>query len=157
MKPAFFRLLCFLQKGTTTEYNYTHTLKWAFAGLTGTIATKISDSTYDWNIPTLFGQELSLDMSDQCRIDCITYNGDTELGTKSCTITISVPSGSNPSVTIDMYASDQKTLDLAGKSNACIIGITSLSYTVNATAKDGAYIYCIIGILQNRIVKVKRL
>jgi len=75
---------------TANSQSYTHTLRYSFAGQTGTIATGVS-SSYNWTPPLTLAQAIPSAGSGSCVIECDTYNSGTLLGTSSVTITLSVP------------------------------------------------------------------
>lgn len=84
----------------TNRYSdsFTHTLKCKFGSYSGTIATGVGAS-YKWTVP---------DLSSYCKdsdkgtatITCVTYKGSTEIGTKTVTMTINVPSASVPTLSV---------------------------------------------------------
>ena len=53
--------------------SFTHTLQYSFAGLTGTIATKTSDSSINFTVPTSFYAKIPNSKSGVCTITCTTY------------------------------------------------------------------------------------
>ena len=63
---------------------FTHTLKYGFNGLSGTIATKTSNTSIGWTIPTSFYSKIPNAKSGQGTITCETYSGDTLIGTTTC-------------------------------------------------------------------------
>ena len=76
--------------------NFTHTLTYSFSGLSGTIATKTSSTSVGWTVPTNFYQKIPNSSSGTVTITCDTYSGETKIGTKTTTMTISVPESSHP-------------------------------------------------------------
>lgn len=64
--------------------NFTHTLTYSFQGLTGTIATKTSNTSIGWTIPTTFFAKIPNSKSGQGTITCQTYNGTSLIGTSTC-------------------------------------------------------------------------
>lgn len=77
--------------------SFTHTLTYSFQGLTGTIATKTSSTNVGWTVPTSFYQKIPNISSGTVTITCDTYSsGETKIGTKTTTMTISVPKSSHP-------------------------------------------------------------
>lgn len=75
--------------------SFTHTLKYTFGGTTDIIATGVGASC-PWRVPDL-ASKCNNATSGTATITCITYNGGTAVGTKTCTVTLTVPSNSNPS------------------------------------------------------------
>lgn len=76
--------------------DFTHTLKYTFGGTTATIATDVGAS-YKWTVPDL-ASKCDNTTSGTATITCITYNGDTKIGTKTETVTLTVPSASSPTI-----------------------------------------------------------
>lgn len=95
---------------------FTHTLKYTFGGETGTIATGVGAS-HTWTIPDL-AHLCNNALSGSCEISCTTYNGSTAIGTKTVSITFSVPSPTVPTVSSDkLNMNDELTVTVAGKSS----------------------------------------
>ena len=76
--------------------SFTHTLKYTFGGTTATFATGVGDS-YPWKIPDL-AAKCNNATSGTCTITCETYNGSTHVGTNTCSITLSVPLATTPTL-----------------------------------------------------------
>lgn len=74
----------------------THTLSYTFGGTKGTIATGVGDS-YQWTVPD-WAAKISGSTSGSCTITCHTYSGDTLIGSRGVSITLSVPAASEPTV-----------------------------------------------------------
>lgn len=75
---------------TASDPSYTHTLRYEFAGSTGTIASNVA-SSYSWTPALTMGQYIPSAVSATCTIYCDTYNGATLLGTTQTTCTLSAP------------------------------------------------------------------
>lgn len=75
---------------------FTHTVTYSFSGLSGTIATKTGSTSLGWTVPTSFYQKIPNSQTGTVTITCDTYSGDTKIGTKTTTMTISVPESSHP-------------------------------------------------------------
>ena len=80
--------------------SFTHTLKYSFGNTSGTIATGVGAS-YSWTPPTSLASQITNKLNGTCTITCETYNGSTLLGTKTVTMTLSVPSASVPTLSGD--------------------------------------------------------
>ena len=84
---------------------FTHTLKWSWAGKSGTIGTGVTTSkTWTPSIST-FAPYLTNATSSTCTITCDTYNGSTKIGSKTTSFTLSIPSSVIPTVS-DISPSD---------------------------------------------------
>ena len=68
----------------------THTLTYSFGTETGTIATAVGDSA-TWTPPISFAYEIPNTTSGICTITCASYYGGTLTGTRTCSITVTLP------------------------------------------------------------------
>lgn len=75
---------------------YKHTLRYAFGGASGTIATGIASSV-SWTPPVSLANQIPSATAGSGTIYCDTYSGSTRLGTKSVSITLTVPGSVVPS------------------------------------------------------------
>lgn len=75
---------------------YRHTLRYAFGGASGTIATGIASSV-SWTPPVSLSNQIPSATAGSGTIYCDTYSGSTLLGTKSVSITFTVPGSVVPS------------------------------------------------------------
>lgn len=75
---------------------YRHTLRYAFGSASGTIATGIASSV-SWMPPVSLASRIPDAASGIGTIYCDTYSGSTLLGTKSVSITLTIPSSVVPS------------------------------------------------------------
>lgn len=78
--------------------NFTHTLRYAWAGNSGTIATNVATS-HSWTIPVDFANNIPNSNSGTGTLYLDTYSGNTKIGTQSKQFTASIPSGLKPSFT----------------------------------------------------------
>ena len=76
--------------------SYRHTLRYAFGKATGTIAEDITSSK-SWTPPVSLASQIPDAVSGIGTIYCDTYSGSTLLGTKSVSITLTIPSSVVPS------------------------------------------------------------
>ncbi len=77
--------------------SFTHTIQYSFGNKSGTIATGVGDSC-SWTPSTDLLSQIPNSQSGSGTITCLTYNGSTHVGTKTCGFTLALPSGSSPSV-----------------------------------------------------------
>ena len=75
---------------------YRHTLRYAFGSASGTIATGIASSV-SWTPPVSLANQIPSATAGSGTIYCDTYSGSTRLGTKSVSITLTVPGSVVPS------------------------------------------------------------
>lgn len=131
---------------------YKHTLRYAFGGAAGTIATGIASSV-SWTPPVSLANQIPSATAGSGTIYCDTYLGSTLLGTKSVSITLTVPGSVVPSAGTLSAALAEDTsgtglyvkgmgkakLTLSGASGAYGSSITSYTITGDGwTATNGA-------------------
>ena len=131
---------------------YRHTLRYAFGGASGTIATGIASSV-SWTPPVSLANQIPSATAGSGTIYCDTYFGSTLLGTKSVSITLTVPGSVVPSAGTLSAALAEDTsgtglyvkgmgkakLTLSGASG--VYGSSITSYTITGggwTATNGA-------------------
>lgn len=131
---------------------YRHTLRYAFGSAAGTIATGIASSV-SWTPPVSLANQIPSATAGSGTIYCDTYSGSTFLGTKSVSITLTVPGSVVPSAGTLSAALAEDTsgtglyvkgmgkakLTLSGASGAYGSSITSYTITGGGwTATNGA-------------------
>lgn len=95
---------------TTSANNsaYRHTLRYTFGSAKGTIASNVAGSG-SWTPPVSLAAQIPNVTSGTGTIYCDTYSGSTLLGTKSVSITLSVPSSVKPTAGTLSAAIDSDT------------------------------------------------
>lgn len=78
---------------------FTHILTYAFGSATGTIVTKTTATSVSWTPALTLANQIPNAVSGTCTITCNTYNGSTKIGTKTCTLKLTVPSSVKPTLT----------------------------------------------------------
>ena len=78
--------------------SFTHTLTYAFGNSTGTITTKTTSTSVSWTPALTLANQIPSTTSGTCTITCDTYNGSSKIGTKTCTLTLTVPSSVKPTI-----------------------------------------------------------
>ena len=78
--------------------SFKHTVRYAWAGKSGTIATNVDTST-SWTIPLDFANDIPNSASGTGTVFVDTYSGSTKTGTQSTTFTASVPANVKPTFT----------------------------------------------------------
>ncbi len=134
--------------GSTTTINivrasdtFTHTLKYAFGTLTGTIVTKTKETSYGWTIPTSFYAQIANAKSGKGTITCETYSGDTLIGSSTCPFNALVLEENNkPTITATVVDSNTTTTALTGDNNKLVKYFSNAKVTMTATAKNSATI-----------------
>lgn len=135
-----------IESATTISINrassgFTHTLKYAFGALSGTIASKTSATSIGWKVPAAFYAQIPNDPSGVCTITCDTYNGTTKIGTDTCTFTATANKAScAPGVTVEAADTNEAAIALTGNAKRIIKGFSDVEVTTVATAKNSASI-----------------
>ena len=75
--------------------SFKHTVRYAWAGKSGTIANNVDTST-SWTIPLDFANDIPNSASGTGTVYVDTYSGNTKTGTQSTTLTASVPANVKP-------------------------------------------------------------
>lgn len=118
--------------------SHTHTLRYAFGELSGTIVTGVTTS-YGWTIPTSFYAQIPNTLSGTCTIYCDTYNGATYIGTNTCTFTASVNQTNNkPSISYQFEDINDDTIYLTGATDKVVKYFSNVRFYLTATAKNSA-------------------
>lgn len=84
---------------TRASSSFTHTLTYTFGTATGTIVTKTTNTSVSWTPALTLANQIPNAVSGKCTITCKTYSGTTEVGSKTCTMTLTVPSSVKPTIT----------------------------------------------------------
>lgn len=131
--------------------SFTHTLTYAFGNTSGTIATKTTSTSVSWTPPLSLANQIPNTTSGVCTITCTTYNGSTSVGSKTCTLTLSVPASVKPTITsltaarIDgdvpsswgIYVQTKSRAKLAINGAAGSYGSTIKSYSISGGGYSG--------------------
>lgn len=112
--------------------SFTHTLTYSFGSTSGTIATGVATS-YTWSVPISLANQIPNSKTGTCTITCITYSGSTQIGTKSTTITLTVPSSAAPTLSVASAVVD-------GFSGHYLQGKSKCKLTFTASGQYGASI-----------------
>lgn len=108
---------------------FTHTVRYAFGSLTGTIATGVTTGT-TWTIPLSFMDLIPANTSGSGLIYVDTYKGSTKVGTKYTGFTATVPASVKPTLSVTL--TDVSTAgDLYGSP---VIGLSRIK--IAATGKE---------------------
>lgn len=120
--------------------SFTHTVRYAFGELTETIATGVTDNC-SWTIPTSFYSQIPNSNTGKGAIYVDTYNGNTLIGTSSCSFVVNV-SNSNPVIGSLSYKDNNSfTVNITEDNKRIIRENSNLLFTIGtATAKNSATI-----------------
>lgn len=120
--------------------NFTHTLRYLFGSLSGTIATNV-DTSYGWTIPTTFYAQIPNSKTGTCTIYCDTYSGSTLIGTKSTTFIVTANENlSKPTVQGAVVDINEDTILLTGNNTKIVKYKSTARVTYNANANKSASI-----------------
>lgn len=123
--------------------SFTHTLKYSIAnGTQTTLVTKTSSSTYTWTLPSAecYSAMGSSGKTTYATIYCITYDGNTEIGTTTCNIVITARENAlKPAVGITVSPVNPRS-DLTGSADTIINNYGGAVIVGTATPKGGATI-----------------
>lgn len=119
----------------SADSSFKHTIEYNFSGLTGTIVTKTSQTSIGWSIPTSFYEKIPESFSGTVTLTCYTYSGDTHIGTKTTTMTVSVPTtgNNNSSPVIDTATAidvNEKTIALTNDNSRLVTGVSNVKLDV---------------------------
>lgn len=115
--------------------SFTHTIKYKFGSLSGTIATGVTKSA-SWTIPTTFYSQIASDKSSaEGTLTVETYNGTTLVGTTSNTFVAMVSDKAKPVIEItSVVDANTSTSALTGNSAVMIKYGSTARVTFTATA-----------------------
>jgi hypothetical protein len=117
--------------------SFTHTLTYKFGSASGTIGTGLGTST-TWTVPLNLASQIPNTTSGVLTVTCVTYNGSTKIGTKTDTVTCTVPASVVP--TISTIAIAETVSGLAAKIGAFVQGQSLPSVTITAAGAYGSSI-----------------
>ena len=122
---------------------FTHTLRYSFGNLNGTIATGVKYS-YGWTVPNDFYSQIPNAPSGTATIYCDTYNGGTLIGTTSTTTIFSANENeTKPSVSMSLKDINPITSQLTSGTNEStkiVKGFSNAQITWSSTPKQYATI-----------------
>lgn len=117
--------------------SFKHTVRYAWAGKSGTIATNVDTSTM-WTIPIDFANDIPNSASGTGTIYVDTYSGSTKTGTQSTTFTASVPANVKPTFTgVSLSDLNGAAQNLIPKSDTFIQVISNIKVAFNGAV--GSY------------------
>lgn len=117
--------------------SFTHTVKYYWGNLSGTIATGVTDNV-QWTIPTSFYSQIPYTTSGNGSIYVDTYNGSSLIGTKSVGFAATVPSNVVPTVgtiTLDPWDISGNNILLQNK-NKITVSVSGCSAGAGSSIKS---------------------
>ena len=119
--------------------SFTHTLRYWFGNLSGTIASKTSSTSVSWTLPTSFYAQIPNNRVGQGSIACDTYSGSTLIGTSSCLFYAYVKESTNkPGITASVVDINATTKALTGDENKLIKYYSKVRFNIDSTPKNSA-------------------
>nr|HML46253.1 DUF859 family phage minor structural protein [Clostridia bacterium] len=115
----------------------THTLSYSFGGASGTIATGVGDSVA-WTPPISLAAQIPVATSGQCTITCYTYYSGVLTGTKTCTITLIVPTSVAPAISAVNYS--EAVAGIAAQFAGYVQNKSKLAVSIAASGAQGSTI-----------------
>lgn len=118
---------------------FTHTLTYSFGSLSGTIVTKTTSTSVSWTLPDSFYTQIPNAKTGTVTITCTTYNGNTSLGSNTCTLTASaVENTAKPTVTATVEDINTTTIALTGDSSKLVLNASTARIVVTTTLNKSA-------------------
>ena len=142
---------------------FTHTLTYSFGNTNGTIATKTTATSVSWMPALSLASQIPNAISGTCTITCTTYNGNTNIGSKTCTLTLSIPASVKPTIssltasridgevpsTWGIYVQTKSKVKLTINGAAGSYGSTIKSYSITGGGYSGSASTLTTGFLNN--------
>ena len=117
--------------------NFKHTVRYSWAGKSGTIASNVDTST-TWTIPLDFANDIPNSANGKGTVYVDTYSGSTKTGTQSTTFTASVPANVKPTFTgVSLSDLNGAAQNLIPKSDTFIQVISNIKVAFNGAV--GSY------------------
>lgn len=143
--------------------SFTHTLTYSFGNTSGTIATKTTATSVSWTPALSLASQIPNATSGTCTITCTTYNGNTNIGSKTCTFSLSVPASVKPTIsslsasridgevpsTWGLYVQTKSKVKLTINGAAGSYGSTIKSYSITGGGYSGSASTLTTGFLNN--------
>lgn len=117
--------------------SFTHTVRYNFAGATGTIGSNVATSV-SWTVPLSLASQIPNTTSGVLTVSADTYSGSTKIGTKSVTITCTVPASVVP--TIGTITLTEGVSGLNAKIGAFVQGQSNINVSISASGAYGSTI-----------------
>ena len=115
----------------------THTISYSFAGASGQIGTGVGDSVA-WTPPLTLAQRIPSATSGLCTITCETYYAGVLTGTKTCTITLTVPGSVVPTISGVNYS--EAVAGIAAQFAGYVQNKSKLAVSIAASGAQGSTI-----------------
>ena len=120
--------------------NFTHSISYVFGTLEGDIAIKTSaTSITDWTIPEAFYEQIPNAKIGEGTLTCVTYSGDTEIGTDTCALQVTTnETKCKPTVSGTVVDTNNATIAVTGNPDVlvkfCSTALCTIEDTLNKSA-----------------------
>lgn len=118
--------------------HFTHTLKYTFGSLSGTLAAKTANTSVGWTLPDSFYAEMPNSKTKTGTISCETFSGNVSLGATTCTFTATAISTVTVGGTVVDINDD--TIALTGDRNTLVKYFSTAYATITAATNHSATI-----------------
>lgn len=115
----------------------THTLSYRFGNASGLIGSDVGDAV-SWTPPLSLASEIPSATSGVCTITCNSFINGKMTGSRTCTVTLTVPSTVVPSISSVILQDTNETV--AAKIGAFVKSLSTLSVTITAEGVYGSSI-----------------
>lgn len=126
---------------TRADGSFTHTIRYAFGELTGTIVEKTKDTVIkSWTIPESFYSQLPK-KSGEGKLTCDTYSGSTKIGSADCKLSVNTSEKlCKPVLAVSVEDGNPETVALTGDKNILVRYKSTAQCTFSAQGRNGATI-----------------
>lgn len=130
-----------VEDGVTIDVNrasssFTHTITYKLGDASGTICEKSSDTSVKWTIPMDLLYQMPNSATGSGVITCVTYNGNSAIGTSAATFTITAPESVIPTITSTSLTLDNSSNSIIDGWDIAVSGFSKAKMTASA---EGAY------------------
>lgn len=124
---------------TKASSSFTHTIEYVWGKETGTICTKSSSASIAWTPSLNLAKSIPSTTSGVGTLKCTTYNGNTNVGSKSIQFTCNVPSSMIPTVD-SMSLSIVNENEIINEWGLCVKGYSKVQVDCDASGTHGSTI-----------------
>lgn len=116
------------------DNSYTDTITYQYGNAAGTIVAKTSSPTITWSPPVSLAEQFPAATNGVCSLTCTTFDGDTELGSSSITISLAIPN--SVKVTVGSVSIAETVSSIASRFGAFVQTKSKVSVTVTPDTSD---------------------
>ena len=119
---------------TRASSSFTHTLTYKCGSTSGTIVTKISNTSLSWTPPLSLASQNTTGLNVTVTFTLTTYSGSTSIGSTTKSITCSIPSSVVPSCSLTL----EDTTGWEDVYGSPVQGLSNIKVTINTTLAYGS-------------------